>query len=114
MKNLRNSVRLIGNLGADPKITKFGNQNQIASFNLATDDSYKDKNGKRVEQTQWHRIIVKGGLAFVAEKYLKKGMEIEVEGRLLTRSYETKDGEKRYITEIEANDLVMLGKKQSA
>jgi single-strand DNA-binding protein len=114
MKNLRNSVRLIGHLGADPKITKFGNQNQIATFSLATDESYKDKDGNRVEQTQWHRIIVKGRFALVAEKYLKKGMEIEVEGRLITRSYETKEGDTRYITEIEANDLVMLGKKQSA
>ena len=114
MRNLRNTVRLVGRLGNDPKVNKFKNGKQVVTFSIATDDSYKNKEGERVEDTQWHNLTVWNGLSSVAEKYLKKGMEVTIEGRLTHRSYETKDGQTRYITEVEVQDLLMMGKKASA
>jgi len=113
MKNLRNNVRLIGRLGVDPKVTKFENGKQVVSFSIATDESYKNKEGERVENTQWHNLVVWNGLSKVAEKYLKKGMEITVEGRLVHRSYEDKNGKTVFVTEVEVHDLLMMGKKVS-
>jgi single-strand DNA-binding protein len=110
MKSVRNSVQLIGRLGKDPDVKTFGN-NQKASFSLATSESYKNAKGERVEDTQWHNVIIWGKLAEVAGKYLKKGSEIALEGRLVHRVYETDKGEKRYITEINVNDFAMLGSK---
>ncbi|RUA27758.1 MAG: single-stranded DNA-binding protein [Bacteroidetes bacterium] len=113
MKNLRNNVRLIGRLGVDPKVTKFENGKQVVSMRIATDESYKNKEGERVENTQWHNLVVWNGLSKVAEKYLKKGMEITVEGRLVHRSYEDKNGKTVFVTEVEVHDLLMMGKKVS-
>ena len=113
MKNLRNNVRLIGRLGVDPKVTKFENGKQVVSMRIATDESYKNKEGERVENTQWHNLVVWNGLSKVAEKYLKKGMEITVEGRLVHRSYEDKNGKPVFVTEVEVHDLLMMGKKVS-
>ena len=110
MKNLRNSVRLIGRLGDDPKVTKFDNGKQVVTFSLATDESYKNKEGEKVDETQWHNIEVWGGLSTVAENYLKKGKEIAVEGRLVHESYE-KDGETRYYSKVVLNDILLLGSK---
>lgn len=110
MKSLRNSVQLIGHLGKDPEVKEFENGKR-ASFSLATTDTYKNQKGEKVEDTQWHNIVIWGKLALVAEKYLKKGQEIVVEGKLVHRVYES-NGEKRYITEINVNDLLMLGGKQ--
>lgn len=110
MKSLRNSVQLIGRLGKDPEVKVFGEKKK-ASFSIATSDTYKNAKGEKVEDTQWHNVVIWGKLAGVAEKYLKKGQEIAVEGRLVHRDYETDKGEKRYITEITVNDLVMLGGK---
>lgn len=112
MKTLRNSVQLIGRLGKDPEVKTFGDNKKKASFSIATTDSYKNAKGEKVEDTQWHNLVIWGSLAGVAEKYLKKGQEIAVEGKLVHRAYETNAGEKRYITEINVNDLVMLGSKQ--
>jgi single-strand DNA-binding protein len=112
MRNLRNSVRLIGRLGDDPKVSKFDNGKQKATFSLATDESYKNKDGERVDDTQWHNIEVWNGLSTVAEKYLKKGMEIAVEGRLVHESYE-KDGETRYYSKVVLSDILILEKKNS-
>lgn len=112
MKSLRNSVNLIGRLGKDPEVKTFGS-NQKASFSIATTDSYKNPKGEKVEDTQWHNIVIWGKLADVAGKYLKKGMEICVEGKLVHRDYETDKGEKKYVTEINVNDFLMLGAKQS-
>jgi single-strand DNA-binding protein len=109
MKSLRNSVQLIGRLGKDPEVKTF-NSSKKASFTLATTDAYKNQKGEKVEDTQWHNIVIWGKLAGVAEKYLKKGQEVAVEGKLIHRAYET-SGEKKYITEINVNDLVMLGGK---
>jgi single-strand DNA-binding protein len=110
MKSLRNSVQLIGRLGKDPEVKMFGEKKK-ASFSIATTDSYKNAKGEKVEDTQWHNIVIWGGLATVAEKYLKKGNEVAIEGKLVHRVYETSEGEKKFFTEINANDLVMLGGK---
>lgn len=106
---MRNSVQLIGHLGKDPEVKAYGERKK-ASFTLATTDSYKNQKGEKVQDTQWHNIVIWGSLASVAEKYLKKGKEICVEGKLVHRSYDSA-GEKKYITEINVNDLVMLGGK---
>lgn len=110
MKSLRNSVQLIGRLGKDPEVKDF-NDRKKATFSIATTDSYKNLKGEKVEDTQWHNVVIWGKLAEVVEKYLKKGHEVAVEGKLIHRVYET-NGEKRFITEINVNDLVMLGGKQ--
>jgi single-strand DNA-binding protein len=101
---------LIGRLGQDPEIISFADGNKMAKFSLATDDSYKDKNGAKVERTDWHNVVVRGNLVTVVENYVNKGKEVAIEGKLTTRSYETKEGEKRYITEVVCNELLLLGK----
>jgi single-strand DNA-binding protein len=111
MKSMRNSVQLIGRLGKDPEVKTFGDKKK-ASFSIATTDSYKNKKGEKVEDTQWHNIVIWGSLADVAEKHLKKGQEVAVEGKLMHNAYETQAGEKKYFTEINVNDLVMMGGKQ--
>ena len=111
MNNLRNKVQLIGRLGGEPEIVTFQDGNKMAKFSMATDDSYKDKEGVKVERAYWHTVGVRGGLVSVVENYVKKGQEIAVEGKLTNRSYETKEGEKRYVTEILVNDLLLLGSK---
>lgn len=110
MNALRNKVQLIGRLGQDPEIITFDDGNKLAKFSMATDDSYKDKNGDKVERTDWHNVVVKGGLVKIVEEYVTKGKEIAIEGKLTTRSYETKDGEKRYINEIHCTELLLLSK----
>lgn len=111
MNALRNKVSLIGNLGNDPEITAFENGNKIARFNIATNESYKNKDGERIENTQWHTVVAWNSLAKIIEDYVKKGQEIALEGKLVQRSYETKSGEKRFVTEIEMKDILLLGKK---
>lgn len=111
MNTLRNKVQLIGRLGQDPEIVTFQDGNKLAKFSLATDDSYKDKSGNKVERAYWHNIIVNGQLVKIVEDYVKKGQEIAVEGKLTNRSYDTKDGEKRYITEIIVSEILLLGGK---
>ncbi len=110
MNALRNKVQLIGRLGQDPEIVNFENGKQLAKFSLATDDSYKDQNGQRVERTDWHNVVVWGNLVKVVENYVTKGKEIAVEGKLTTRSWEDKEGIKRYTTEIVCNELLLLSK----
>ena len=110
MNALRNKVQLIGRLGQDPEIINFPDGNKMAKFSMATDDSYKDKNGNKVERAHWHNIIIKGGLVKVVEDYISKGKEIAIEGKLTNRSWEDKDGNKRYSTEIVCNELLMLSK----
>lgn len=110
MKTLRNSVQLIGRLGKDPEVKTFGEKKK-AAFSIATSDSYKNAKGEKVEDTQWHNLVIWGKLADVAGKYLKKGSEVAIEGKLVHRVYETDKGEKRYITEINVNDFLMLGSK---
>lgn len=105
-----NKVILIGNLGADPEVRHLENGVTVANFNLATSETFKDRQtGERREQTEWHRIVVWRGLAEVVEKYVKKGSKVYVEGKLRTRKWE-KDGIDRYTTEIYADNLTMLDK----
>ncbi|HCW08131.1 MAG TPA: single-stranded DNA-binding protein [Cytophagales bacterium] len=110
MKSLKNSVQLIGRLGKDPELKTFGGKKK-AAFSIATSDTYKNAKGEKVEDTQWHNLVIWGKLADVAGKYLKKGSEVAVEGKLIHRVYETDKGEKKFITEINVNDFVMLGSK---
>ncbi|MBL7871045.1 MAG: single-stranded DNA-binding protein [Cyclobacteriaceae bacterium] len=111
MKSVRNSVQLIGRLGKDPEVKNFG-KSQKATFSIATSETYKNAKGEKVEDTQWHNIVIWGKLADIAGQYLKKGAEVAVEGKLVHRVFETDKGEKRYFTEINVNDLAMLGAKQ--
>ncbi len=111
MNNLRNRVQLIGNLGADPEVKIFDSGKKKVTLSLATSESYKKANGEKVDQTQWHQIIAWGKTADIAEQYLKKGNEIAVDGKIQYRSFEDKNGDKKYITEIMVNELLMLGKK---
>ena len=110
MNSLRNKVQLIGNLGNDPKMVTLENGSKLAKFSIATNESYKNAEGEKVTDTQWHNIVAWGKLAEIAENYLIKGKEVMIEGKLMSRSYETKEGEKRYITEVKCNELLMLGK----
>ncbi len=106
-----NKVILVGNLGKDPEIRAVGTDRKVASFSLATTESYKNKNGERVDQTEWHNIVFWGPIADVIERYLRKGSQIYVEGKIRTRSYDDKDGIKRYATEIIGDTMTMLGTK---
>ncbi len=104
-----NKVILVGNLGKDPEVRHLEGGNSVANFTLATNEYYKDKQGARVERTEWHNISAWRGLAELAEKYLKKGSQVYVEGKLRTRQYQDKDQQTRYITEIIAEEISLLG-----
>ncbi len=110
MKDLRNRVQLIGNLGMDPEVKDLDGGNKLAKFSVATSQSYTNNKGEKVKDTQWHNIIAWGKLAETAEKYLKKGSEVALEGKIVYRNYE-KDGQTRYITEIVLSDFMMFWKK---
>jgi single-strand DNA-binding protein len=110
MNTLRNKVQLIGNLGNDPEVITLESGRKLAKFAIATNESYKNANGEKVTDTQWHNIVAWGKTADIIEKYVAKGKEVAIEGKLTSRSYETKQGEKRYITEVVCNELLMLGK----
>jgi single-strand DNA-binding protein len=110
MNALRNKVQLIGHVGQDPEIKNLEGGKKVANFTIATNDSYKNDKGEKVEQTEWHKVVAWGKTAEIIEKYVTKGKEIAIEGKLTHRSYDDKNGEKRYITEVVANDLLLLGK----
>jgi single-strand DNA-binding protein len=105
-----NKATLIGNLGKDPEVRAIPSGAKVANFSIATTESYTGKDGQKVDKTEWHNIVMWRGLAEVAEKYLKKGSQVYIEGKLSTRSWDDKDGNKRYTTEIIADNMVMLGK----
>jgi len=107
-----NKVILVGNVGKDPETRYLDENTPVCKFSLATSEVYKNRNGEKVEQTEWHNIVLWRGLAQVAEKYVKKGSQLYIEGRIRNRSYDDKDGIKRYITEIVGDNMQMLGKKQ--
>ncbi len=110
MNAIKNRVQLIGNLGQDPEIVTLESGSKLAKFSLATSDYYKNAKGEKVEDTQWHNIVAWGKIADIVESYLTKGKQVAVEGKLIHRSYETTEGEKKYTTEIRCNELLMLGK----
>jgi single-strand DNA-binding protein len=110
MNTLRNKVQLIGNLGNDPEIINLESGRTLAKFTLATNDNYKNANGEKITETQWHNIIAWGKIAQIIEKYVTKGKEVAIEGKLTSRSYEDKEGNRRFFTEVVCNELLLLGK----
>ena len=110
MYALRNKVQLIGNLGGAPEVKTLDSGKKMASFNIATDEVYRNADGEKVKETQWHRVVAWGKVAEVVAKYLDKGKEVALEGKLVNRSYSDKQGQKKYVTEIQLNELLMLGK----
>ena len=111
MKNLRNRVQLIGNVGKEPQVRSFESGKTMASFSMATTETYLDQNGKRVNDTQWHQIIAWGKTANFIESYLDKGNRIAVDGKLVHRSYNDKEGATKYITEVVVNEIMLLTAK---
>lgn len=111
MSTIRNHVQLIGNIGQQPSIASLESGKKVAKFSLATNEFYKNSNGEKVQETQWHNIIAWGKTAEIIEKYAGKGKEIGVSGKLKSRSYEDKVGVTRYITEVEAKEILLLGSK---
>lgn len=106
---MKNRVQLIGHVGQEPEI-KTVNNKKLATLTIATNDFYYNEKGNKVEQTEWHRVTAWGKTAEIIEKYVTKGKEVAVEGKLTHRSYDDKDGNKRYVTEILVNELLLLGK----
>ena len=110
MNTLRNKVQLIGNLGNDPEIINLESGKTLDKFNIATNESYTNNKGEKITDTQWHNVVAWGKTAQIIEKYVTKGKEVAIEGKLTSRSYDDKDGNKRYITEVVCGELLMLGK----
>lgn len=113
MYALKNKVQLIGNLGQNPEIKTLDGGKKLAKFTIATNESYRNANGEKITETQWHNLVAWGKLAEIIEKYITKGSEVAVEGKLTYRNYNDKDGVKKYFTEIQVNELLMLGEKTS-
>ncbi|MDO3627241.1 single-stranded DNA-binding protein [Mucilaginibacter sp. BT774] len=112
MNTLKNSVRLVGNLGMDPEVKSFDNNRKLAKIAIATNEIYKNDKGEKVTDTQWHNLLLWGAQAKLAEEILKKGDEIAIEGKLASRSYVDKDGNKRYVTEVVVNEFLKIGLKK--
>lgn len=112
MNALRNKVQLIGNLGVNPEVKEFEGGKKLAKFSLATNEYYKNAKGEKVTDTQWHNLIAWGNSANYIEKYLKKGMEVAVEGKLVNNNYTDKNGVKRYVTEVHVNEVMILKGKE--
>ncbi|HVE61773.1 MAG TPA: single-stranded DNA-binding protein [Chitinophagaceae bacterium] len=113
MYALKNKVQLIGNLGNAPEIKTLDGGKKLARFSMATNESYRNAKGEKITETQWHTLIAWGKVADIAEKFLVKGSEVAIEGKLVNRSYNDKDGNKKYITEVQVNEVLMLGEKAS-
>jgi len=111
MSTLRNRVQLIGNVGNDPEVKTFDGGKKVANLTIATNESYRNDKGEKVEQTEWHRVVAWGKTAEIIEKYVSKGKEIAIDGKLTHRSYDDKNGEKRYITEVVVSEITLLGNK---
>jgi len=112
MNTLKNSVRLVGNLGMDPEVKSFENDRKLAKIAIATNETYKNDKGERITDTQWHNLVLWGAQAKLAEQILRKGDEIAIEGKLASRSYVDKDGVKRYVTEVVVNEFLKIGLKK--
>lgn len=110
MNALRNKVQLIGRLGQEPEIVNLESGKKLAKFSLATNENYTNSKGEKVENTEWHNIVAWGKTAEIIEKYVNKGQEIAIEGKLTSRAYEDKEGIKRYITEVVCSEMLMLSK----
>lgn len=112
MYALKNKVQLIGNLGNAPEVKTFDGGRKMARFSVATSENYRNAKGEKVKDTQWHNLVAWGKLAEIAEKYLTKGKEVAIEGKLINRSYNDKEGKKKYVTEVQVNELLLLGSKR--
>jgi len=112
MNALRNTVQLIGNLGMAPEVKTLDSGKKLAKMSIATNEKYKNAKGELIKETQWHNLIAWGKTADIIEKYLKKGSEVAIEGKLINRNYTDKEGLKRYITEIQVNEILILGTKE--
>jgi len=112
MSSVRNSVQLVGNLGKDVEIKEFDSGSVMVSFTLATNEYYKNSKGEKVQETQWHKVVAWGKLGELMHKYLAKGSEVLVKGRLVSRTYNDKEGNTRYVTEVIANDIIVFSRKQ--
>ena len=110
MYALKNKVQLIGNLGNAPEVRTTENGKKLVRFSIATNEVYRNQKGEKVTETQWHNIIAWGKVADIASQYLTKGSEIALEGKLTNRTYSDKEGNKKYVTEVQANEILMLGK----
>lgn len=111
MYALKNKVQLIGNLGTAPEVRTFDSGRKMVKFSMATNESYRNTEGERITETQWHNLVAWGKLADIAERFLVKGKEVAIEGKLINRSYQDREGNKRYVTEIQVNELLLLGNK---
>src|SRR5262245_12966269 len=111
MYSLRNKVQLIGNLGRAPEIRSTEKGKKVANFSIATNETYRGANGEKIAETYWHNIVAWGKLAEIAEKYLTKGKEVAIEGKLINRQFVDKNGTKRFTTEVVANEILMIGPK---
>jgi len=111
MSTLKNNVQLIGNVGGEPTITNLESGKKVARFSLATNEHYKNANNEKQTETNWHTIVAWSKTAEIIEKYVSKGKEIAIQGKLTSRSYETSEGEKRTIIEVVANEILLLGNK---
>ena len=111
MYALKNKVQLIGNLGNAPEIKTLEGGKKLARFSMATNEVYRNAKGEKVTETQWHTLVAWGKVADIAEKYLVKGSELAIEGKLVNRSYNDKEGNKKYITEVQVNEVLLLGEK---
>ncbi len=114
MKNLRNSVQIIGNVGGAPEVRELEGGKMMARFSVATNESYKNAKGEQISTATWHNFVAWGANAKYISDFLKKGREVAVEGKLSTRSYQDQNGEKRTVTEIVVNDILLLGAKPTA
>lgn len=111
MYALKNKVQLIGNLGNSPEVRITETGKKIVKFSLATNQTYRNANGEKIKETMWHNLHAWGNIAEIAEKYLLKGSEVAIEGKLINRNYTDKEGNKKYITEIQVNEMLLLGSK---
>ena len=114
MYAMKNKVQLIGNLGQAPEVKTTETGKKLAQFSVATNESYQNAQGEKVTETQWHQVVAWGKLAEIVEKYLVKGKEVAIEGKLINRNYTDKERNKKYVTEIQVNELLLLGSKAAA
>ena len=114
MYALKNIVQLIGNLGNAPEVKNTENGKKLARFSMVTNETYRGRTGEKITETTWHNVVAWGKVADIAEKFLTKGKEVAIEGKLINRSYTDKDGIKRYVTEIQVNELLLIGGEKPA
>ncbi|MDP9231022.1 MAG: single-stranded DNA-binding protein [Bacteroidota bacterium] len=111
MYTLKNKVQLIGNLGNKPEVKNTESGKKLARFSVATNENYRNAKGEKVTETQWHSLVAWGKVAEIVEKYLNKGIEVAIEGKLINRSYADKAGDKKFITEVQVNEILILSPK---